>query len=244
MQLFLNARKHLEKTVFSPERWEKAAGTESWKKVVYFLNRGGRFEDFDEAKQMGHGGFVEHQTKQRFNMYVENVGTQRHSLTGKRFSGLGIYEPVTDAAGHPISSNGYELDLSTYKEILGGQSRTLPGNYWLSSILPENHIMINADTAAKLGFKNGDRVRVASPTNPDGVWPVPNNKPVPMEGRLKTIEGIRRGLFPSAGVTVTGPMVRPMSMLTVRSPLGTRGVGQVYARTQLAWLTRFCRMSV
>ncbi|MFV0437107.1 MAG: molybdopterin-dependent oxidoreductase [Desulfopila sp.] len=194
MLLFLNARKHLESTVFSADRWQKATGNDSWKKVVYFLNRGGRFEDFDEAKQIGHDGFVEHQTKQRFNMYVENIGIARHSMTGKRFSGLGIYEPVMDAAGNPISSNGYELDLSTYKDILGGQSRTLPGNYWLSSILPENHIMINTETAARLGFKNGDLVRVASPTNPDGVWPVTNNKPVPMEGRLKTIEGIRPGV--------------------------------------------------
>ncbi|MFK5926147.1 MAG: molybdopterin-dependent oxidoreductase [Desulfuromusa sp.] len=194
MQLFLNARKHLEKTVFSEERWQAAAGVKNWKKVVYLLNRGGRFEDFSEANNIGHDGFVKHQVKRRFNMYVENIGTQRHSLTGKRFSGQGIYEPVMDAGGKEINSGDYSLDLSTYKEILGGQSRTLPGNYWLSAILPENHIIINTKTAAELGFKNGDLVRVASPTNTEGVWPVPNHQPVPMEGRLKAIEGIRPGV--------------------------------------------------
>ena len=194
MQLFLNARRHLDKTVFTPERWKKAAGSRNWNKVVYLLNRGGRFEDFSEAKQIGHDGFIEHKVKQRFNMYVENIGTQRHSLTGKRFSGQGIYQPVMDAGGNTIDSGEYTLDLSTYKEILGGQSRTLPGNYWLSSILPENFIMINNQTAAKLGFKNGDKVRVISPTNPEGLWPLPNREPVPMVGKLKTIEGIRPGV--------------------------------------------------
>ncbi|SEA77414.1 Anaerobic selenocysteine-containing dehydrogenase [Desulfuromusa kysingii] len=194
MQLFLNARKHLGKEVYSEERWKAAVGESNWKKLVYLLNRGGRFEDFSEANNIGHDGFVKHQVKRRFNMYVENVGVQRHSLTGKRFSGLGIYEPVLDAGGKVVDSGDYSLDLSTYKEILGGQSRTLPGNYWLSSILPENFIIINNKTATELGFKNGDLVRVTSPTNPEGVWPVPNHKKVPMEGRLKTIEGIRPGV--------------------------------------------------
>lgn len=194
MLLFSNTRRHLEANVFTEERWKAAAGVKNWKKVVYLLNRGGRFEDFSEANSIGHDGFVKHQVKRRFNMYVENIGTQRHSLTGKRFSGLGIYEPVMDASGKRINSADYSLDLSTYKEILGGQSRTLPGNYWLSSILPENFIIINNSTAAELGFKNGDLVRIASPTNPEGVWPVPNHKEVPMEGRLKTIEGIRPGV--------------------------------------------------
>jgi len=194
VQLFLNARKHLQPTVFDPERWKAAAGQQNWRKIIYFLNRGGRFEDFSEKNNIGHDGLVKHKIKRRFNMYAENVAIQKHSLTGKRFSGLGIYEPAMDAGGNLISSDDYPLDLSTYKEILGGQSRTLPGNYWLSAILPENFIIINKSTAADMGFKNGDQVKVVSPTNKEGIWELPNRESVPMVGKLKTIEGIRPGV--------------------------------------------------
>jgi len=192
-KIFLAARKHLAPTVFTPERWKKAAGPENWKKLVYFLNRGGRFEDFDDAKSLGHDGFVRHALKRRVNLYIEKVGTQKHSLSGEFFSGLPIQEPVKDASGKPISDSHREfpLLLSTYKEILTGQSRTLPGNYWLSAILPENFILINPKTAKDLGFSEGDQARIVSPTNPKGVWELPNRPPVEMVGKLKFTEGIR-----------------------------------------------------
>lgn len=191
--LFFTARKHLAPTVFTSERWQKAAGPENWKKLIYFLNRGGRFEDFDDNKSLGYDGFVRHTFKKRANLYVEKVGTQKHSLSGKYFSGLPIHEPVLDAAGTPIADRDedFPLMLSTYKEILTGQSRTLPGNYWLSAILPENFILINRQTARSMGFKEGEKVRIISATNPKGVWELPNRGSLEMVGKLKTIEGIR-----------------------------------------------------
>ncbi|HLE41283.1 MAG TPA: molybdopterin-dependent oxidoreductase, partial [Nitrospirota bacterium] len=47
VQLFLESRKHLPKSVFDPERWEKICGA-NWKKVVYVLNRGGRFQNYKD----------------------------------------------------------------------------------------------------------------------------------------------------------------------------------------------------
>jgi anaerobic selenocysteine-containing dehydrogenase len=193
-QVFLAARKHLAATVFTPERWQKACGREHWGKLVYFLNRGGRFEDFNDAKSLGHDGFVHHRIKRRFNMYVEKVGTQRHSLSGKFFSGLPTYESVRDAAGQPIDDKEFPLLLSTYKEILAGQSRTLPGNYWLSAILPENFILLNSSTAKSLGFRDGDKARIISATNSKGVWELPNRKNLDMVGKIKVTEGLRPGV--------------------------------------------------
>jgi tetrathionate reductase subunit A len=40
---FLEARRHLPPTVFDPSRWAHAIGEEWWRKVVYVLNRGGRW---------------------------------------------------------------------------------------------------------------------------------------------------------------------------------------------------------
>ncbi len=48
VEIFLKARKHLPKSVFDAERWQAIAGP-NWKKVVYLLNRGGRF-DTQEAR--------------------------------------------------------------------------------------------------------------------------------------------------------------------------------------------------
>ncbi|RME68719.1 MAG: molybdopterin oxidoreductase, partial [Nitrospirae bacterium] len=192
MKLFIKARRHLAKTVFDPARWEKAVGKENWRKVVYLLNRGGRWEDWKDAF-LGEGMLV-HKFGKQINLYAEHVALQKHPMTGKRFSGIAIYEPPKDAKGRVIDDREYPLQLITYKDILGGQSRTLPNNYWLSAILPENYILINAETAAKLGFKDGDKAKVVSATCPDGEWKLPNRGKIPMVGKIKAVEGIRPGV--------------------------------------------------
>ena len=192
IKLFMRARRHMAKTVFDPERWERAAGKENWRKVIYLLNRGGRWEDWKDDF-LGSGMQV-HRFGKQFNIYAEHVALQRHSLTGKRFSGIAIYEPPKDAAGRVIDDSGYPLQLITYKDILGGQSRTLPTDYWLSSILPENYILINTETAAKLGFKDGDKAKIISASCRDGKWHLPNRGTKGVIGKIKTVEGMRPGV--------------------------------------------------
>jgi len=192
MKLFANARTHLKKTVFNPTRWEQAAGSGNWLKVVHLLNRGGRWEDW--KTDFTSPGMQVHLFAKQFNIYAEAVALQRHSLTGKRFSGVPIHEPIMDAGGHPIDDRDFPLQLSTYKHILGGQSRTLPANYWMSSILPENYILINVATAAKFGFKDGDKARLVSATNDDGKWHLPNRGSKDMVGKIKAVQGMRPGV--------------------------------------------------
>ncbi|MFQ5903827.1 MAG: molybdopterin oxidoreductase, partial [Candidatus Binatia bacterium] len=192
MKLFMEARRHIEKTAFDPARWEKAAGSGNWPKVVYLLNRGGRWEDWSE-KFVG-PGLVVHKYGKGMNLYAENVAAQRHSLSGKRFSGFAIYEPAKDASGRVVDDRDMPLHLITYKDALGGQSRTLPNNYWMSSILPENYLLINAETASKIGFKDGDRAKLISATNKDGKWHLPNRGAKGMVGKIKAVEGMRPGV--------------------------------------------------
>jgi anaerobic selenocysteine-containing dehydrogenase len=193
MKLFLDARQHLKKTVFDPKRWEKAVGPKNWKKTVYLLNRGGRWEEWSDDA-LDKDGFVKYRFGKMFNLYVEDVAVAKNSVSGKRFSGLGIYETVRDASGKEIRDNEFPLAMITYKDILGGHSRTLPTNYWMSSILPENYILINTGTAKELGFSDGDRAGVISATNREGKWPLPNRKPFGMVGKVKVVEGIRPGV--------------------------------------------------
>jgi len=126
----------------------------------------------------------------QLNLYCEPLATSRHSLTGKRFFGIARYTVPEDAAGRAMTDAKLPLHLITFKEILGGQSRTLPGNYWLSSILPENFILLNTKTAAKMGFKDGEVARLVSQSNTDGKWHLPNREAKDMVGKVKAIEGM------------------------------------------------------
>jgi anaerobic selenocysteine-containing dehydrogenase len=61
------------------------------------------------------------------------------------------------------------LTLLTGKTIQHTKSRT-NGSYWLLALEPENGLKINPIDAKRLGFKDGDRVKVVSASNPGGVW--------------------------------------------------------------------------
>ncbi|MGQ9695663.1 MAG: molybdopterin-dependent oxidoreductase [Thermodesulfobacteriota bacterium] len=193
MKIFTEARKHLKPTVFSSSRWEKAVGPDKWKRTVTVLNRGGRWEKWTDEITNGKGMLI-HKFGGQLNLYCENVAHTRHSFTGKRFSGIAVYEPILDAAGNPVIDRDMPLSLITYKDILGGQSRTLPNNYWLSSLLSENYLLINAETAKQLGLTDGEMVRLISATNIEGKWRLPNRNPVEMAGKVKAVEGMTPGV--------------------------------------------------
>jgi len=194
LALFRAARAHLSRAVFDEQRWKKAIGNDEslWRRVVYLLNRGGRFEDFSKVYN---GDKLAHQFKGMFNIYVDNVAAGKHSLTGDHFSGLPIPDPVRDAAGRPIeqSEKEFPFRLFTYKEIYGGQSRTI-GNYWAQlDVASENWVLMNKVDADRLGLKNGDVVKLVSITNPGGTWRLPNSESIPAAGKVKVIQGIRPG---------------------------------------------------
>jgi len=193
LELFRRARRHLPPAVFDEARWRQALGNDEslWRRVVYVLNRGGRFEDFSKAYK---GDKLGHTFKGQFNFFVEPVAQGRNSLTGEPFSGLPIYEPVKEADGAVVSDDGFEFHLITFKEIVGGQSRT-PGNYWSQgALLPGgNSVLMNRLDVLRLGLKDGDRVRLVSATNPEGVWDLGNGQKVEIAGPVKEVEGMRPG---------------------------------------------------
>ncbi len=191
IKIFVEARRHLPKHVFDADRWRKIVGEKLWPKVIYILNRGGRFENADKGYK---GDKMAHAYKGMFNLYVENIAKGKHTGTGEHFSGLAKYEPPTDLHGKPVVDDGYPFHLVTYKEIVGGQSRT-PGNYWSQTLmLPENFILMNVKDAKGQGLKDGALARIVSVSNPDGEWDLRNGQKVPMVGKVKVAEGIRPGV--------------------------------------------------
>jgi anaerobic selenocysteine-containing dehydrogenase len=82
--------------------------------------------------------------------------------------------------------------MITYKEIFGGHSRTA-SNYWTNySLQPENFVLISKRDAQAYGLGDGDMVRVISATS-NGVVDLGNGEQVKVEGKVKTLEGIRPG---------------------------------------------------
>lgn len=193
MRIFLAARQHLPKAFFDPEVWKAAVGGDEslWRRVVYVLNRGGRYEDFAKAYK---GDLVAHPYGKQLNLYQEKTATAINTMTGKPFVGYAKYfPPGLSATGEEIADDGYDLTLITYKEITMTKARTIT-NYWLLAVLPEGFVLMSRADADRLGLKNGDRVKLLSASNPEGVWNLPGVGPVPMTGRLKVVEGMRPGV--------------------------------------------------
>jgi anaerobic selenocysteine-containing dehydrogenase len=194
MRLFMESRKHLPKTVFDPQRWENIAGA-NWRKVVYVLNRGGRFQDY---KDMYKGDYVSNQYKKMINIYQEKTAGTKNAFTGKPNPGYATYIPISTTLGKSPKDagleDGYPLHLLTQRDILMTKSRTVV-DYWLLAIKPENEIIIHTSDAKKLGLKNGDRVKIVSATNKEGVWDLKNGAKKPMIAKVMTTETIMPGVI-------------------------------------------------
>ncbi|MDA8428861.1 MAG: molybdopterin-dependent oxidoreductase [Geobacteraceae bacterium] len=189
---FLKARRHLPKNVFDADRWQNIAGA-NWKKVVYLLNRGGRFDTQENSYK---GDHVANKYGKQINLYQEKTYKVKDAFTGKHFQGMAKYVPIADTLDRPPveQSKGYDLQLITQRDILMTKTRTI-SNQYLTSLMPENGIIINTVDAKRLGLKEGDKVKVVSATNPEGVWDLKNGTKKPMVGKVKVTETIRPGVI-------------------------------------------------
>ena len=189
MAVFRAARGHLPPAVFDEARWQAAVG-EHWPRVVTVLNHGGRFEDSTKAYK---DAFVAHAWGKLLDLYCEPVATTKDSMTGQPFSGVPVYQTLQSSDGQAVTFPAeYDLDLFTYKEIWGGQSRT-GGNYAAQmALMPENFIYLSAADAGRLGFADGTLVRLESPDF-SGTFDVGSGAQVGVQGRVKTVQGIRPG---------------------------------------------------
>lgn len=191
VDIFLKARKHLPKNVFDADRWKTIAGA-NWKKVVYLLNRGGRF-DTQEASYKG--DHVANKWAKQINLYQEKTAKCKDAFTGKSYFGLARFVPIADTMDkEPIEqSKGYDLHLITQRDVRMTKSRTITNQY-LTDSFPENGIVIHTSDAKRLGLKTGDNVKVLSATNPEGVWDLKNGKKKSMVGKVQVTETIRPGV--------------------------------------------------
>lgn len=193
LDVFWNARKHLPTTVFDVQRWKAIVGEPMWRKVVYVLNRGGRYEDHERGYT---GDKLTHAYGKLLNLYQEKTADTIHAGTGENLPGLACYVPVADYLGRDPQAlrDKHDFALITHRVISQTKSRTI-ADPWLSALMPENGILINPADAAKHGFKNGQLVKVVSATNPKGEWPLGNGETKPMIGKIVLTQTMRPGVI-------------------------------------------------
>ncbi len=150
-----------------------------WNKVCHMLARGGVFLPYENVFE---GDKFKHGIK-RVAVYNEELAATVDSLTGKRFSGTLKYTPPANSAGQKLEEidADYPFSAVTYKKNLHTQSRTLWSDFAMQ-ILPENFVEMNRADAEKLGVKDGDLVRVASKSRPEGI-----------QGKVRTTSLVRPG---------------------------------------------------
>jgi tetrathionate reductase subunit A len=200
MRIFREARRFLPRTVFDEQTWKAAIGNDDslWRRVVFVMNRGGRYQEHAKAYKgdptMTRDLLVSNAYGKQLNLYQEKTATTINTMTGKPFDGFAVYlPPGLSSIGEPIPDEGYDLNLITHKEIMMTKARTAT-NYWLLSLLPENPVLMNALDAERLGLQDGDKVRLVSASNPDGVWDLQDGTQKPMVSTLKVIQGMRPGV--------------------------------------------------
>ncbi len=218
IQLFLDSRRHLPRTVFDPDLWKSIVGERYWRKAITVLNRGGRFDDYEAGYD---GARLKNAYGTLINLYQEKTAKMTHAMTGKHLAGFATYLPGPfDVTGKPIEDekDGYDLNLITFRDISHTKSRT-SGNYWLQGILPENAIILNKRDADRRGLREGDMVRLVSATNPEGEWNLGNGRVVPMVGKVRPVQGMRPGVvafslghghwaYGASDVTIDGQVVK------------------------------------
>jgi len=192
LELFEKARRHLPKTVFDAAYWRSLVGDEVWPKVVYVLNRGGRFQEHSKAYK---GEYLGNPYAKLLCLYQEKTAKHRYAGTGTHYPGYPCYVPIADYTGKNLDelAAGHGLHLITHRVINATKSRTV-SNYWLRPLMPENAVLLNPRDGRRLGLRDGGYVKVVSATNSKGEWDLKNEKRAPIIGRVAFTETIKPGV--------------------------------------------------
>jgi tetrathionate reductase subunit A len=137
-----------------------------WSQTCYLLSRGGifkKYEDVFDGENFKHG-------VQKVLLYNEELAGTRNALTGALFPGSLTYLSPTATSGKAAeqTQRDFPFALVSYKMNLHTQSRTT-WHQWAMEVVPENTVMVNQADADACGVKTGDKVRLVSRSNPEGV---------------------------------------------------------------------------
>lgn len=142
---------------YDEQGWRAAVTPEEWAKVVYVLNRGGRFDGHDQGYE---GDWLKHRYGGLCAFYAPKVAAGIDSATGEPFDGLAVVEEPRRFDGTPLPQSG-PLVFSNWKSRHQGTHRTVNAA-WLREVRPSNFVWVNGVDARERGISTGDKVRVTS----------------------------------------------------------------------------------
>src|SRR5690625_1318938 len=155
LEVFERARTKALGKFFNLERWQQAVTPEEWKKVVYVLNRGGRFE---ESGLEYNGNHTKYGYFGQADFYDEGVAAGRNSFNGDFFEGMPIYKNIQTFNQENVQTK-QPLHFINWKARNLGTYRNL-SSAWLREVRSDNYIWINPVDAKKCHIKNGDMVTI------------------------------------------------------------------------------------
>ncbi|MBS7618306.1 molybdopterin-dependent oxidoreductase [Candidatus Bathyarchaeota archaeon] len=157
--------------------------SEEWKKVCFIIGRGGVFESIEAGFHPR--GIHKYGKNNMFKFWVEDFGTLKNSLTGKKFWGTAQYIPIQTMKGLLLDEldAAYKYTLISYKAPFHTQSRTIAYR-WALEVLPENTVEISEEDADREELETGDLVKVISASHPEGVV-----------GRVQVTKRLRPGVI-------------------------------------------------
>lgn len=182
MAVFSNARKNALGKYFDEARWQQAVKQEEWKKVVYVLNRGGRFEAAGN-EYINNNKHIKYHFGGQANFYDEGVAAGKNSYDGGFFEGMPFYEEIKGFNQRKITPK-QPLQLINWKSRNLGTYRNI-SSAWLREVRSDNYIWMNKVDANLRGIKTGDHVKIS-------------NDSITLEGRVYVTGGIAPGVVGSA----------------------------------------------
>lgn len=177
MEVFIKARKQALGKYFDEQKWQSAVKAQEWPKVVYVLNRGGRFEEPGTEYQ---GEYLKYKFGGQADFYREEVARMRDSYTGQFFDGLTKIETTKFFNGQEVSDSQYPLMLINWKARHIGTHRNI-SNPWLREIEEENFLWISEEDARARNVADGEKVKIKSAS-------------FEVEGRVKVTNRIKKGV--------------------------------------------------
>lgn len=147
------------------EDWKNSLTSEEWKKAMYIISRGGRFEPHGSGFDGDNRKYI---NSNCFTLYSENLATSRNSFSGKPYEyGVPTWNPESFINGTPVkkvfNDEEWPFRAANYKAKFRSISM-LSNSHSLRDINLKNKVEINIEDAKALGIKTGDRVKVIPAT--------------------------------------------------------------------------------
>lgn len=180
LTVFEKARQKALGKFFDLEKWKKAVKPEEWPKVVYVLNRGGRFE---AAGNEYIGNHIKYGYGGQADFYDEGVAAGKNTFDGEYFEGMPIYQEVKTFDQKAVKQE-QPLQFINWKSRNLGTYRNL-SSAWLREVRSDNYIWMNPVDAKSRNIKTGDTVTIF-------------NGNIKQEGTVYVTGGIAPGVVGSA----------------------------------------------